>query len=111
MDINTILQDNDIPIGSTKRMDCQFVVVKILLLLQTVWVLFLFNCYKASCSVSGSRRVPMTVEQIRNVKRDTVPETFVLPEHIVPIREGRFDNPIGGLTWKERYGKTIVLMM
>tara|TARA_B100000214_G_scaffold368821_1_gene340933 strand:- start:366 stop:1157 length:792 start_codon:yes stop_codon:yes gene_type:complete len=109
MDINTILQDNDVPIGSTKRMDCQFCGGKNTFTITNSMGSILFNCYKASCSVSGSRRVPMTVEQIRNVKRDTVPETFVLPEHVVPIREDRFDNPIGGLTWKEKIWKDYCL--
>ena len=73
MNINTILQDNDVPMGSTKRMDCQFCGGKNTFTITNSMGSILFNCYKASCSVSGSRRVPMTVEQIRNVKKDTVP--------------------------------------
>ena len=39
---------------------------------------------------------------VRNVKKPTVDDKFVLPDYIVPIREDRFDNPIGDLTWKEK---------
>ena len=102
MDIDTILRDVDVAIGTTKRMDCHFCGGKNTFTITNSMGSILFNCYKASCSVSGNRRINLTVEQIRNIKQPTVDEKFVLPDYIVPIREDRFDNPIGDLTWKEK---------
>jgi len=106
MDIDTILRDVDVDVGMTKRMDCHFCGGKNTFTITNSMGSILFNCYKASCSVSGNRRVNLTVNQIRNIKQPTVDEKFVLPEYIVPIRSNRFTNPIGGeLSWKEKIWK------
>ena len=106
MDIDTILRDVDVDVGMTKRMDCHFCGGKNTFTITNSMGSILFNCYKASCSVSGNRRVNLTVNQIRNIKQPTVDEKFVLPEYIVPIKADRFTNPIGGgLSWKEKIWK------
>ena len=106
MDIDTILRDVDVDVGMTKRMDCHFCGGKNTFTITNSMGSILFNCYKASCSVSGNRRVNLTVNQIRNIKQPTVDEKFILPEYIVPIRANRFTNPIGGeLSWKEKIWK------
>ena len=103
MDIDTILRDVDVDVGMTKRMDCYFCGGKNTFTITNSMGSILFNCYKASCSVSGNRRVNLTVDQIRNIKQPTVDEKFVLPEYIVPIKADRFTNPVGGgLSWKEK---------
>jgi len=103
MNIDNILNDIDLDIGTTKRMDCPSCKGKNTFTITNNMGSVLFNCYKASCVVSGTRRVNLTVDQIKKSKQDTVQDKkFVLPEYIVPIKEDRFNNPIGGLTWKEK---------
>ena len=106
MNIDNILNDIDLDIGTTKRMDCPSCKGKNTFTITNSMGSVLFNCYKASCVVSGTRRVNLTVDQIKKSKQDTVQDKkFVLPEYIVPIKEDRFNNPIGGLTWKEKIWK------
>lgn len=84
---NTI-SDMDIPNGHTKRMNCPscngyntFTVTNNMGSL--VW-----NCYKASCKVSGGTRVRMTMDDIRKgfdgAEAFASQETFSMPEYIVP---------------------------
>jgi hypothetical protein len=46
----------------------------------------LWNCYKSSCQLSGSKRVSLSVSDIKkhrqNIEKDNEP--FVMPEYIVP---------------------------
>ena len=90
--IYNIISDIDVPNGQTKRMDCPncggyktFTITNNLGSL--VW-----NCYKASCNVSGGNRVHLTVDDIRgnigNVA-DFADETFDMPQYIVPHRNKR----------------------
>ena len=90
--IYNIISDIDVPSGQTKRMDCPncggyktFTITNNLGSL--VW-----NCYKASCNVSGGNRVHLTVDDIRgsmgNVA-DFADETFDMPQYIVPHRNKR----------------------
>ena len=110
MNIDDILNDIDLDIGTTKRMDCPSCKGKNTFTVTNSMGSVLFNCYKASCVVSGTRRVNLTVDQIKKSKQDTVQDKkFVLPEYIVPIKEDRFKNPIGGLTWKEKIWKDYCL--
>ena len=67
--LNTI-SDIDIPNGHTKRMNCPecngyktFTVTNNMGSL--VW-----NCYKASCNVSGGNKVHLTADDIRNTMKD-----------------------------------------
>jgi len=90
MNIDDILNDIDIDIGTTKRMDCPSCKGKNTFTITNSMGSVLFNCYKASCVVSGTRRVNLTVDQIKKSKQDTVQDKkFVLPEYIVPIKEDR----------------------
>ncbi len=60
----------------------------------------LWNCYKASCSVGGSVRVKLSVDDIRRMKTVTgVTNDFVLPEFIVP-----HDNRSAVLDFADQWG-------
>ena len=105
MNINDILKDVDVDVGMTRRMDCHFCGGKNTFTITNSMGSILFNCYKASCSVSGSRRVNLTVDQIKKSKSTSVTEKkFILPEYIVPVREDRFNGKgiLGMLSWKEK---------
>jgi len=111
MDINSILSDIDLDIGTTKRMDCPSCKGKNTFTVTNNMGSVIFNCYKASCTVSGTRRVSLTVDQIKKSRSDTSvkEKKFVLPEYIVKINEDIFKNPIGGLSWKEKIWKDYCL--
>jgi hypothetical protein len=90
--IYNIISDIDVPNGQTKRMDCPncggyktFTITNNLGSL--VW-----NCYKASCNVSGGNRVHLTVDDIRSGMGNVAEfadETFDMPQYIVPHRNKR----------------------
>ena len=83
--LNTI-SDIDIPNGHTKRMNCPecngyktFTVTNNMGSL--VW-----NCYKASCNVSGGKKVHLTADDIRNTMKDAerfAEDKFELPPYVV----------------------------
>ena len=112
MDINSILSDIDLDIGTTKRMDCPSCKGKNTFTITNNMGSVIFNCYKASCTVSGTRRVSLTVDQIKKSRSNTYvkEKKFVLPEYVVKLSEDRFKNPIGGgLSWKEKIWKDYCL--
>ena len=93
---NTILNtisDIDIPNGHTKRMNCPecggyktFTVTNNMGSL--VW-----NCYKASCNVSGGKKVHLTADDIRNTMKDAerfAEDKFELPPYVVNYTDNTF---------------------
>ena len=72
-------------IGETKRIDCPTCKGKKTFTITNTMGKLLWNCYKASCSVGGNKKINLTVDQIKEYKReDTTDDTFELPEYIVP---------------------------
>ena len=56
----------------------------------------LWNCYKSSCQLSGSKRMPLSANDIKVHTQVTEKnsEPFVMPEYIVPYdRENYYDIP------------------
>ena len=85
--IYNIVNDMDIPNGTTKRINCPncggfktFTITNNMGSL--VW-----NCYKASCNAKGGNRVHLSVDDIRSSfigVKEFAEESFVLPEYVVP---------------------------
>lgn len=83
MNIYNYINDLDITLGETKRMNCPicngyntFTVTNNMG--NRVW-----NCYKVSCNAKGNAKYHLTVDEIRNYKKDkSSSEEFVLPEYI-----------------------------
>ena len=83
---NTI-SDMDIPNGTTKRMNCPVCNGYNTFTVTNNMGSLVWNCYKASCTVSGGTRVHLSVEDIRSGfagAEQFATETFSLPEYIVP---------------------------
>jgi len=84
---NTI-SDMDIPSGHTKRMTCPVCNGYNTFTVTNNMGSLVWNCYKASCKVSGGTRVRMTVDDIRKgfdgAEVFASQNTFVMPEYIVP---------------------------
>jgi len=86
--LNNIISDTDICDGETKRMTCPMCKSygKTFTITNNVGRL-VWNCYKASCEVSGSKRVILTSEDIMRSLRgeDTKKKEdtkFVLPDYV-----------------------------
>ena len=79
------IEDIDIRNGETKRVNCpECKSYKTFTVTNNMGSL-VWNCYKASCSVRGSSRVHMTVEEIRDINKvSQVGTSFEMPEYIVP---------------------------
>ena len=96
MNINMYINDLNLSIGESKRLNCPscngyktFTVTNNMG--QVLW-----NCYKSSCQLSGSKRVSLSASDIKkhrqNVEKDNEP--FVMPEYIVPYdKENYYDIP------------------
>ena len=85
MNIYNIINDLHISVGESKRINCPscngyktFTVTNNMGRL--VW-----NCYKSSCPISGTKKVNLSVDDIRNSVFETkkMSEEFNMPEHVV----------------------------
>ena len=94
--------DFDVANGETKRMNCpECGGVKTFTVTNNMGDL-VWNCYKVSCTVSGSTRVGMSIDDIkaRFKKIDTVDDIdFELPEYVIQRSGGLYMN-----RWCDRWG-------
>ena len=89
VNMNTLINDLQLRDGETKRMTCPMCNSK-----EKTFTItnnmgkILWNCYKASCSLSGSKKVHLTSDDIRKsigvFAEETVEIPFELPEYITP---------------------------
>jgi len=96
------LNDYDVSDGETQRMDCPVCRGKNTFSITNNMGDLVWNCYKVSCTVSGSTRVGMSIDDIkaRFKKIDTVDDIeFELPEYVVQRSGGLYMN-----RWCDRWG-------
>ena len=85
MDVRTFVEDLGIASGESRRLNCPVCKSYKTFTATNNMGSLLWNCYKASCSVSGSARTRLSVDDIRRMKTvHAVENDFVLPEYIVP---------------------------
>jgi len=86
--IYNILSDIDILNDETKRMNCPNCGGYKTFTVSNSMGRLLWNCYKASCNVSGSKSVHLSINDIKKTlrKEEKKSEKFVMPEFIVPNR-------------------------
>ena len=86
MNINMYINDLDLSIGESKRLNCPSCSGYKTFTVTNNMGQMLWNCYKSSCQLSGSKRVSLSVSDIKkhrqNIEKDNEP--FVMPEYIVP---------------------------
>jgi len=86
MNINMYINDLDLSIGESKRLNCPSCNGYKTFTVTNNMGQMLWNCYKSSCQLSGSKRVSLSVSDIKkhrqNIEKDNEP--FVMPEYIVP---------------------------
>ena len=84
----SILEGIELGNGETKRIDCPECGGYKTFTVTNNMGRMLWNCYKASCSISGSKPVHMSANDIRQAieRKEKAQEHFVLPEYVVPYR-------------------------
>jgi len=96
MNINMYINDLDISLGESKRLNCPSCNGYKTFTVTNNMGQMLWNCYKSSCQLSGSKRVALSINDIKKHKQviQNNNEPFVMPEYIVPYtRESYYDIP------------------
>jgi len=96
MNINTYISDLDVGIGESKRLNCPICNGYKTFTVTNNMGQMLWNCYKSSCQLSGSKRMPLSANDIKVHTQVTEKnsEPFVMPEYIVPYdKENYYDIP------------------
>jgi len=96
MNINTYISDLNIGIGESKRLNCPACNGYKTFTVTNNMGQMLWNCYKSSCQLSGSKRMPLSANDIKMHTQVTErnSEPFVMPEYIVPYdRESYYGIP------------------
>jgi len=96
MNINMYINDLDLSIGESKRLNCPSCNGYKTFTVTNNMGQMLWNCYKSSCQLSGSKRVSLSASDIKKHRQDVEKdnEPFVMPEYIVPYdKENYYDIP------------------
>jgi len=92
MDINRYIGELDVGIGDSKRLNCPNCNGYKTFTVTNNMGQMLWNCYKSTCQLSGTKRMPLSAHDIKmrtkNMARDSKP--FVMPEYIVPYERESF---------------------
>jgi ribosomal protein L37AE/L43A len=87
MNINSIISDLSLVSGETRRMTCPSCNTKNTFTVTNNMGSIVWNCYKASCSMSGGTNVSMTADDIRKslgfVAEETHVASFIKPDWFV----------------------------
>jgi ribosomal protein L37AE/L43A len=87
MNINNIISDLSLVSGETRRMTCPSCNTKNTFTVTNNMGSIVWNCYKASCSMSGGTNVSMTADDIRKslgfVAEETHVASFIKPDWFV----------------------------
>ena len=81
------VKDLNIPIDETRRLDCPVCKSYKTFTATNNMGSLVWNCYKISCSLSGSTRIRLSVDDIKSVstkKELATTDTFQMPEYVVP---------------------------
>ena len=88
--INKTINELDIQIGDTVRMDCPKCGGQNTFTVTNQLGNLLYNCYKASCNSKGSYKTKFNISEALNyyktlnsLKTSTITNTFIVPDHIL----------------------------
>ena len=87
MNINNIIEDIQLSVGETKRMNCPNCNGYKTFTVTNNAGAILRNCYKVTCNIKGKSRVRLTVDDISNTNKVVQERKFVLPEYIIPMEK------------------------
>ena len=88
--LNDVIENVSLYMGETKRMNCPACKGYNTFTITNYNGSVMWNCYKASCGISGGKRVGMTPDDIKRMrtKQEQTVKTFELPVYIVNRTEG-----------------------
>ena len=87
MNIYNIIEDIQLSVGETKRMNCPNCNGYKTFTITNNAGAILWNCYKVTCNIKGKSRVRLTIDDIRNTNKVVQERKFVLPEYIIPMEK------------------------
>ena len=89
--INDIINDLNLPMGHSKRMNCPICKGINTFSITNNMGRVVWNCYKVSCTVSGKRKVRLSVEDIKNNfnQKKGITNDFIFPEYCVKINDNK----------------------
>lgn len=87
MNIYSYINDLQLSVGESRRLDCPNCKSYNTFTVTNNMGSVMWNCYKISCSLSGSSRITLTVDDIRTAMSKQIDEDntiFEFPEYVVP---------------------------
>jgi len=87
--INDTINDLDLPIGHSKRMNCPICKGINTFSVTNNMGRLVWNCYKVSCTVSGREKIKMSAEDIKNVfnQKKVTSNDFFMPDSCVKVND------------------------
>ena len=85
MSIYTYINDIHLSVGENRRMNCPSCNGYKTFSITNNMGTLLWNCYKASCNLSGSKRIHLSVDDIKSSLQlvNQLEEEFTMPEYVV----------------------------
>jgi len=114
MNINMYINELDLSIGESKRLNCPSCNGYKTFTVTNNMGQMLWNCYKSSCQLSGSKRVSLSASDIKKHRQDVEKdnEPFVMPEYIVPYdKENYYDIPKDKLMYDVKEHRVVFPVM
>jgi len=114
MNINMYINELDLNIGESKRLNCPSCNGYKTFTVTNNMGQMLWNCYKSSCQLSGSKRVSLSASDIKKHRQDVEKdnEPFVMPEYIVPYdKENYYDIPKDKLMYDVKEHRVVFPVM
>ena len=116
--LNEVISDMQVEFGETVRTNCPVCNGQNTFSVSNVGGSLVWNCYKASCDVSGTKHVMWSINDLDKLRADSVEKEFVLPEYIVPCNQfvGDWADSWGlnaitlGLMWDVREERAVFLV-
>ena len=108
------INELDLSIGESKRLNCPSCNGYKTFTVTNNMGQMLWNCYKSSCQLSGSKRVSLSASDIKKHRQDVEKdnEPFVMPEYIVPYdKENYYDIPKDKLMYDVKEHRVVFPVM
>lgn len=84
--ISNYINDIELHMGETVRTNCPVCNGRSTFTVSNVQGVVMWNCYKAGCNVSGSKKARITKEGFESMNKSNVgPSEFIIPDYFLPV--------------------------